>query len=235
MTTENVENATIDLTKFSAQQLKDALAAQENAKSKERESYKELVAETVPKVFDEIMYASNLLCDLKGRIFGYFKDVLKLKATVFDVKEKQQSHTFSTDKHSITIGYRVTDGWDDTVSAGVQKVNDFIQSLAVDDQTAALVETVFNLLKKDAKGNLKANRVIELQQLTPKFNNINFTDGVKIILDGYKPVRSCWYIEASTLNQECKWESVPMAISSVDFPKDFEFDFFADSNPSTTV
>jgi len=80
--------------------------------------------------------------------------------------------------------------------------------------------------KKDAKDNLKANRVMELQKLASTFNDESFTDGVDIIMKSYKPVRSCWFIEASVLATDGKWQSVPLSMSSVEFPDDFEFDFF---------
>lgn len=227
--------AQVDLTKFSPKELKAALAKQEQEKSGNREAYKELVIETVPKVFDEIMYASNLMKDLKGRVFNYFKDVMKLKAVAYEIKENQATHTFTDDRYSITIGYRQNEGWDDTVSAGVAKVNAFIQTLSVDENTAKLVETINSLLKKDAKGNLKANRVMELQKMTLKFNDAEFTDGVDIIVKSYKPVRSCWFIEASILVAEGKWENVPLSMSAVDFPEGFEFDFFNDSVPTNAT
>ncbi|WP_157849260.1 hypothetical protein [Flavobacterium sp. Root420] len=45
-------------------------------------------------------------------------------------------------------------------------------------------------MKKDAKGNLKGSRVLELQKLTKEFNIEEFTDGVEIIASSFKPVRS---------------------------------------------
>lgn len=206
-------------------------AAEKN--TADREAYKLLVKEQVPKAADRLLYISEFMRDTKAQIFEMFKDIMLLKTDIYGVKEKQQSHTFSNEDYSITIGYRVNDGWDDTVSAGIQKVNNFIQSLATDEKTAALVETVFNLLKKDAKGNLKSNRVLELQNLTPKFNNDEFTDGVSIILAAFKPVRSSWFIECDVIKQNGSKEAVPLSLSSVDFPLGFQFDFFSDSKQET--
>ena len=218
---------------LSVEELRAIIAQKEKAKTKDREAYKLLVVEQVPKAVDRLLYISEFMCDTKKEIFEMFKDIMKLKLDIYGVKEKQQSHTFSNDSSSITIGYRINDGWDDTVSAGVQKVNTFIQSLATDAQTAALVDTVFNLLKKDAKGNLKANRVLELQKLTSKFNNEDFTDGVEIILQSYKPIRSSWFIECDIIKENGSKEAVPLSLSSVDFPPDFKFDFFTDAKTET--
>jgi hypothetical protein len=228
MTTETMERPVLDLNQLSEADLLKALEQKRQAKTQDREAYKKLVEETVPKAVERLLYISELLADAKAQTFDFFREIMQLKASIYGIKEKQQSHTFSNDKYSITIGYRVNDGWDDTVSAGIQKVNNFIQSLATDDQTAALVDTVFNLLKKDAKGNLKANRVLELQKLTPKFNNAEFTDGVNIIVDAYKPIRSSWFIEAEVLNDNGTKEGIPLSMSSVGFPVEFKFDFFND-------
>ncbi len=218
---------------LSEAELQELLRKKNEKKAADRDAYKLLVLEQVPKAADRLLYISEFMRDTKAQIFDMFKDIMTLKYDIYGVKEKQQSHTFSNDLYSITIGYRVNDSWDDTVTAGVQKVNNFIQSLITDEKTAALVEMVYNMLKKDAKGNLKSNRVLELQNLTAKFNNEEFSDGVKIILESYKPVRSSWFIECEVVTSTGAKESVPLSLSSVDFPVDFQFDFFSDSKPAS--
>lgn len=108
--------------------------------------------------------------------------LLDLKAEAFDVKQGQQTHTFSDDKgNSIVYGFRVIDDWDDTVNAGVDKIKEFIDSLANDENSAKLVNAVNRLLKKDAKGQLKASRVLELERMADDFNDAKFLDAVDII------------------------------------------------------
>jgi hypothetical protein len=227
MSTETLEpKAKIDLSQLTEQELADALAKKKNYKNEQREAYKSLVAETVPKAIYKLCAASEILSNAKTETFEFFEEILSLKNEVYGLKEKQRSHTFSTDKEEITIGYRINDGWDDTAHAGVEKVKNFINSLAKDSETAALVEMVFDLLKKDANGNLKSNRVLELQKLTTKFNNEEFSDGVEIISKAFKPVRSSWFIEACII-EEGKKTPIPLNMSSVDFAKDYKFNFFS--------
>lgn len=225
MSTETLEKK-IDVSQLSEQELLDALAKKKNYKNEQREAYKALVAETVPKAIFKLCNASLTLAVAKKETFEFFEDILSLKNEVYGLKEKQRSHTFSTEASEITIGYRINDGWDDTAHAGVEKVKNFITSLAKDEETAALVEMVFDLLKKDANGNLKSNRVLELQKLTTKFNNPEFSDGVEIISKAFKPVRSSWYIEAYLIS-EGKKTPIPLNISSVDFADGYKFDFFS--------
>lgn len=220
----------MDLSKLSAADLKAELQRRDNLKEADRSAYKELVEQTVPKAVFKLCAASEILSNAKTEAFKFFEDVLKLKAEVYGIKEKQMTHTFSDNKSEITIGYRINDGWDDTVNAGVAKVEKFISSLAKDKETAALVSIVFNLLKKDAKGNLKGSRVLELQKLTKDFNDEEFTDGVNIIADSYKPVKSVWFIEAALINEDGSKTSIPLSMSSVEFSQGYTFNFNTDTD-----
>jgi hypothetical protein len=226
MNTETQSLTKVDLTQFTAAELKAALAKQESKKDEDRLAYKELVEQTVPKAIFKLCAASEILSNAKTEAFQFFEDILKLKADVYGIKEKQQSHTFSSDKGEITIGYRITDGWDDTANTGIAKVEKFITSLANNPETEALVEGVFTLLKKDAKGNLKGSRVLELQKLTAKFNNEEFTDGVDIISKAYKPVRSVWFVEANLIDENKEKTPIPLSMSAVDFSKGYKFEFY---------
>ena len=144
-----------------------------------------------------------------------------MKHNIYEVKATQQSHTFSTEKgESITIGFRVNDGWDDTVNEGISKVSQFLNSLAKDEDSAKLVGTINRLLKKDSKGNLKSSRVLELKIEAEKYNNELFDDGVDIITKAYKPEQSCYFIDAHTTNEVNKKVNIPLSISSVDFTED---------------
>lgn len=235
MNTETLEKPTMDISTFTAQELKEALAKIEARKDQDRETYKALVAETVPKAIFRLCQASEVISNAKSETFRFFEDILELKNQVYGLKEKQMSHTFSTDREEITIGYRINDGWDDTVTVGIAKVEKFITSLAKDTETAALVRIVFNLLKKDAKGNLKGSRVLELQQLTKDFDDEEFTDGVAIIAAAYKPVRSSWFIDANLINEDGSKTSIPLSMSSAEFSGGYSFDFFSEVIPVETL
>jgi Protein of unknown function (DUF3164) len=228
MTTATMEKIgkAFDLTGFSASELKEALAKVEAKKDDDRNAYKELVEQTVPKAIFKLCLASETLSNAKTEAFQYFEDILKLKAEVYGIKEKQQSHTFSFDGGEVQIGYRITDGWDDTVNAGIAKVEKYISSLAKTPETADLVDVVFNLLKKDAKGNLKSSRVLELQKWAAKRNNEEFKDGVDIISKAYKPVRSVWFVEAALIDENKNKTPIPLSMSAVDFSKGYKFEFY---------
>lgn len=224
----STETQKTDLSNLTYDELQAELKRREEAKTNNREAYKQLVKEIVPKAIFKLATASEILSNAKTEAFKFFEDILELKASAYGIKEGQQTHTFSDENSEITIGYRINDGWDDTVNSGIAKVEKYISSLSNSPETAALVKMVFNLLKKDAKGNLKGSRVLELQKLTKEFNNAEFTDGVGIIAESYKPVRSVWFIEASLIDHNGTKTSIPLSISSVDFSEGYNFNFYSE-------
>ncbi|MBI9065428.1 MAG: DUF3164 family protein [Marinilabiliaceae bacterium] len=205
------------------QKLQAKQAAEAANVKAEREIYKETVGKTVAETIKEMEVISSMLSRSKANVFNNFSALLEMKKELYGYKEGQQSHTFTNALgQSIEVGFRQIDGWDDTVDAGIAKVNEYIDSLATNEETGKLVKFIQNLLKKDAKGNLKANRVLELKNLAESVNSPLFTDGVQIIQEAYKPVRSAYFIEASYKDDTSKKCSVPLSITTVDFPEGFE-------------
>lgn len=213
--------------KMTDAELQEELKRRQQAKTEDRDTYRKLVDEIVPELINDLKKLSANIQQTKLAVFENVTGLLELKDKAYGVKDDQRSHTFTTESgDSIKLGYRVRDGWNDTVGAGIAKVNKFLESLAKDDDSAKLVKTINQLLKKDAKGNLKSNRVVELHNLTQEFNDAEFTDGVHIIMKAYKPVQTCFFIEAYQTNANGREISIPLSISSVEFPEGVEFDYF---------
>ncbi|MBT0573752.1 DUF3164 family protein [Riemerella anatipestifer] len=210
----------MNLSNLTAEELQAELDRRNQEKSEDRRAYKELVNQELVQIIEPLRVAEKHLREVKLYVFESLKNLLDLKSKAYDVKSTQQSHTFSDDKgNTITYGFRIIDGWDDTVTAGIDKVREFISSLAKDEATGKLVHAVNQLLKKDAKGNLKASRVLELTKLAEEFNDPNFTDAVNIIRQSYKPQRSAFFIDASYTDKQGKKVNIPLSISAVDFPE----------------
>jgi hypothetical protein len=123
MTTQNLSIA--DLT---VEQIEEFLAQKKNQKKEEITAYKSLVSETIPVIGQEIQDLSNYIAETKASVFRKLRDILSMKADVFSkdgkkAKTGQQTHSFSDDKFTITVGYRINDGWDDTASQGVTAID----------------------------------------------------------------------------------------------------------------
>ncbi|MBV5327223.1 MAG: DUF3164 family protein [Chlorobium sp.] len=214
------------LTPAQLDELRSQLAEKEKADKerirKERESYKGIVTQTVKEQFLKLQNLSSELSLVKADIFGQFASIIELKNELYGTKSGQQSHTFTDDDgRSISIGYRQIESFDDTLDMGIAKVREYIDSLAVDENSARIVDLVNKLLKKDAKGNLKASRVLDLQNFADKVQNPLLIEGVNIIREAYKPTRSSIFIEAESRDVAGTGAAmpVPLSITSVDFPE----------------
>ena len=94
------------------------------------------------------------------------------------------------------------DGYRDTVEDGIAMVKGYIESLAKDDATKALVNAVFQLLSRDGQGNIKASRVAQLRKMAEDSGNEQFLEGVKIIEEAYQPTISKKFIRAQYKNDK---------------------------------
>ena len=127
----------------------------------------------------------------------------------------QRSHSFlSTDgTKRIIIGYYQRDGWDETVEDGIAKVRDYISSLAGDDETRKLVDIILDLLSRDGKGNLKADKVLQLDKYAASIQDVRFSEGVAIIKEAYRPVRTKDFVRAQTKNAMGGWDDLPLGMT----------------------
>ena len=196
-------------------ELKEELAAAEREKSDSRKKYKDRVNKKVPSLFTTLKKASDMLSVAKRKVYEELADLVNEKGAVYDRKQDQGSHTFTTDEGvSITIGYRMNDGWDDTVDVGIQKVTDYIQSLGKDANSKKLVKTILQLLAKDKTGNLKASRVLQLKKLADDIGDAHFKDAIQIIHDAYRPAKSKQFVTARFVDaQTGVWNDLPLSIS----------------------
>jgi hypothetical protein len=205
-------------------QLQQEQEAEKAEKKKAREDYRENVNKVVASNIKDLQVLSSFLSQKKAEVFNSLNALLRQKKELFGYKQGQQSHTFTDkDGNSVVVGFRVIDSWDDTVEAGIAKVNEYIDSLSTNEETAKLVRMLQGFLKKDQKGNLKPSRVLELQKMAKDINDPSLTEAVDIIKDAYKPNRSAFFIEASMKEKKTgKQVGIPLSITSVDFPEGSE-------------
>lgn len=221
-----IDNLTREQITALEQQIAAKKQAEKDRIAQERANYKDLVSKTVREQIIDLQTVSNLLSLTKAQIFGSFASLVELKNELYGVKSGQQSHTFTDEAgNSITIGFRVIDRFDDTLDMGIACVREYINSLAIDENTSKLVDMINNLLKKDAKGNLKPNRILDLQNLADEIKSESFYKGVEIIRTSYKPIRSALFVEAEVLDAIGTKQSVALSITSADFPEGFTPNF----------
>lgn len=216
METTNVQMTAEELEAFKAFKAQKAAEEEEAKRKADRQAYSELVDETVNEAMNTLLRMSDTLKEVKTAVWNAFDDVKKMKADLFGTKEGGQfSHTFSTSDGQcrITLGVNTIDAYNDTAEDGVAMVKEYIQSLAKDAESEALVEAVLNLLAKDKKGTLKASRVLQLEKLAEKSGNERFKEGVRIIKEAYQPQTTAQYITAWQKNGQGKWEALPLGMT----------------------
>lgn len=215
----------MDLSKLSKEEKAGLFAALEAEKKSEkeriesdREAYRQSKDEAVRETFRDLSEISGRMIQMKGIVFSRFTTVIQVKDDLFSTKSDRMTDTFTTEDGNISIklGSRINEGWADTMEIGIAKVKGYLKTLAKDENSANLVDTVMGLLAKDRKGNLKASRVLELEKLAKKSGDADFIDGINIIRDAYRPAPTCRFIEVKYRDEEGRERSLPLSMSAID-------------------
>lgn len=218
-------NVPVDLSQLTPEQLKvlekqieDQKKAKKQAEKNQRETYKILVSDTTNDVFKPLVGLSKHILNVKKIVFDSYQALIEMKEDIYGVKQGQQSHTFTNidSTISVKIGYRVTDGYDDTFSSGIEKVKNYMARLTDTEGAEKFKKILTALLRTDAKGNLKPSRVMELRQYANEEQDEELNDGVRIIEASYKPVKSCQFVEVKFKDSDNKWHALPLSISAFD-------------------
>lgn len=196
---------------------KEQEAKRAEAKKREnREAYAAMVDELINESMPKLNALSSELAQLKAEIREKFRTVMEMKVGLYgDKVSNQYSHTFTnaeTNKR-ITLGQYVIDNYRDTAEDGIQMVMEYLESLVKDDQTEALIKVVKRLMSRDAKGTLKASKVLQLSKMAEESGDDKFIEGVRIIRDAYQPVVSKEYIKAEIKNDKGEWKSIPLGMT----------------------
>ena len=189
--------------------------AKEQAK-RDRKAYKELVDEAIESAIPDLQSVSDCIKTVKQGVLEEFRRAIEMKTEVLKLKKDgQRTDTFTNtagDKR-IIIGFYNTDGYRDTVEDGIAIVKEYIEGLASDSKTKALVKMVLRLLARDATGTLKASRIVQLRKLAEESGNERFIEGVQIIEEAYQPAISKQFIRAEIKNNHGAWVSIPLGMT----------------------
>lgn len=201
---------------FKAEKQKKAAA---DERKRQRENYAAMVDEEVQTTLPVLRELSEQIKTVKNAVFGNFETILKMKSEVLGItKDDQRSHTFTTSdsRLRLTLGVNTIDGYRDTVEDGIAMVKGYIQSLAKDETSKALVNAVLRLLSRDGQGNIKASRVLQLRKMAEETGDEKFIEGVRIIEESYQPTETKKYIRAEYKNEKGAWVIVPLGMTDVD-------------------
>jgi hypothetical protein len=205
--------------------LKELAAEEKKAKQAKQglyDEYKKNVSKTVDGLFPKLLKLSAAITDAKQMVYDKTQELLQQKASLYESSVNNQSHTFTNEDGtiSITIGFRVVDGWDDTVTAGIEKVKKYIGKITAGEDDSKKVqflkETVDKLLSKDAQGNLKASRVLELKKVAEKIEDKQLQEGISIIESSFKPKRTKNFVSVMYADADGKQCALPLSMTDAD-------------------
>lgn len=213
---QTVEMTAEDAAQFAAFKAEQEKRARQQQRKENRAMYAQLVDEQVALAIPELMSLSEQIKTVKNTVFGNFKSVLDIKADVMSLTKEggQHSHTFTTSDGNmrITLGSNTIDAYRDTVEDGIAMVRSYIESLAKDDNSRALVNAVMRLLARDQKGTLKASRVLQLRKMADESGDETFQEGVRIIEESYQPTETKQYIRAE-FKDDKGWHIIPLSVT----------------------
>lgn len=195
--------------------------AKKEAKEKrkqQRADYAEMVDDEIKTSIPILRELSEQIKTVKSTVFGNFDAILKIKSEVLGMtKDDQRSHTFTTSdsKLRLTLGVNTVDDYRDTVEDGIAMVKEYIESLAKDDNSKALVNAVLRLLSRDSKGSIKASRVLQLRKMADETGDEKFLEGVRIIEESYQPATTKKYIRAEYKDETGAWRNIPLGMTDV--------------------
>lgn len=215
----------MDEQNISAQELEEfRIYKEEKAREERRKAlqsdYVDLVDGEIAAAYGQLSLLSTEMAQIKRAVFDNFRSVIEMKTEQLGLgkEEGQRTHTFTNSDSSLrlTLGNYTVDAYRDTVDEGIRMVTDYIESLAKDDATGALVSAVLRLLSRNKAGQIKASRVLQLRRLAEESGSEQFLDGVKLIEESYHPQVSKSFVRMEAKDADTgEWKNIPLSLSGV--------------------
>lgn len=216
---EQVQMTAEERQRYEAWKAEDEKKQAAAERKRQRGEYANMVDDEIRTAIPQLREMSEALKTVKDTIFGNFDAVLKMKSEILGLtRDDQRSHTFTTSDSTLrlTLGVNCIDGYRDTVEDGIAMVKKYIESLAKDDNSRALVNAVLRLLSRDGQGNIKASKVLQLRKMADDSGDERFIEGVKIIEESYQPTVTKRYIRAEYKDEKGAWRYIPLDMTAVD-------------------
>lgn len=216
---EQVQMTAEERQRYEAWKAEDEKKRAAEERKRQRGEYANMVDDEIRTAIPQLREMSEALKTVKDTIFGNFDAVLKMKSEILGLtRDDQRSHTFTTSDSTLrlTLGVNCIDGYRDTVEDGIAMVKKYIESLAKDDNSRALVNAVLRLLSRDGQGNIKASKVLQLRKMADDSGDERFIEGVKIIEESYQPTVTKRYIRAEYKDEKGAWRYIPLDMTAVD-------------------
>lgn len=105
-------------------------------------------------------------------------------------------------------------GFDERATLAEELINDFLTS-TVKKRDLAIYELLMDLLKRDAKGKLEPQRVMEIIKHEDRFEDERWTKAIKLLKESYQIQGSKYYMEFSVKDEDGKWQLLNLNFSAL--------------------
>lgn len=185
-----------------------------------RNDYNTLLDEEVEAAIPKLLEVSDNIQKAKLDLIDNFKGLLSMKDELHTLRTNNdleiKSHTFTTSdgKKRIVIGQYMKDDYKASAEVGIEMIQDYLSSLATDEKSQSLVKMVLQLLSKDSKGSLKAQRILRLRKMADESGAEQFIKGVTIIEEAYAPTPSKTFVRAYRRDEKTDaWKAISLGMT----------------------
>lgn len=194
----------IDLNKLTKTERKEWLKKLKDEERKEKEQIRQnkeslqvLTEEVVDNNVDFFISSQESVEESILKLFSEAETIIEARGETFGIeKVEQDSHTLTKrdGSASIKIGWNVKPTFDGTESAGIQKIKEYMSSLAGASENEKLLMDFLNIaLKTDVQGNYNPKKIRELNTMRNRANSELFNDGMDIIDKALIDIRTSMY------------------------------------------
>lgn len=195
--TLDLKSLTAEQKKELAQQLKEEERVAKEALKANKETLQQLTEEVIDNNIDFFVTSQESVEKSILKLFDEVQAIIDARVETFGIEKKEQdSHTLTKNdgSASIKIGWNIKSTFNGTESAGIQKIKQFMSSLAGENENEKLLMQFLNIaLKTDVQGNYNPKKVRELNTMRERANNELFNEGMDIINSAMIDIRTSMY------------------------------------------
>lgn len=193
----DLKQLTTEERKELARQLKEEERKEKEALRCNKETLQQLTEEVIDNNIDFFIDSQQSVEVAILKLFEEVTTIIDVRVETFGIEKKDQdSHTLtkSDGSASIKMGWNIKPTFNGTESAGIQKIKEFMSSLAGQTQNEKLLMEFLNIaLKTDIQGNYNPKKVRELNTMRERANSELFNDGMDIINSALIDIRTSMY------------------------------------------
>ena len=203
--------------KYTSDELKAMLAEQTRLEAEERElkreTYEKLKGETIDELFSIAKEINELLTTFKEKAF---KDMGALYALLqeYSNRHKDGKGNFSVENeiHKIEFKKQGKGSFDERSVQAEKHIIDFLTTKYEGDLDTK--DLIMSLLERK-KGDLDIQLVQKLYSMEDRFDDANWTEGIKLLKESYKYTHSKDYISFYEKDDNGVWVAINLNFSYV--------------------